>query len=86
MEEAVFTFATTHNAFAAEAALLAGGLAVRTMALPAQIGAGCGICLRVDAAALPAARRLLAAEGVQPEGVYRRRITHDKTEFVPWMD
>ena len=68
--EVVFTFSGTHGAVAGEAALQEGGFSVRVMALPDQIGAGCGICLRVDESDAPEAQKSLEAAGISPEGVF----------------
>ncbi len=68
---------------AGERALIDGGLAVRVMALPSSLGAGCGLCLRVDQADLPAAVRLLAAVGIEPEGVYLKSKVEGRTVYQP---
>ena len=68
--EVVFTFSGTHGAVAGEAALQESGFAPRVMALPDQIGAGCGICLRVDESDASAAQKSLEAAGLSPEGVF----------------
>ncbi len=70
--EAVFTFHSAHGAIKGEQSLIEGGVPVKVMALPAALGAGCGICLRVDLDDLPAARRFLAEADVVPEKVYRK--------------
>ncbi|MDR2947516.1 MAG: DUF3343 domain-containing protein [Candidatus Adiutrix sp.] len=72
--EIVFTFHSTHGAMAGEQALLTGGMAVRVMALPSSLGAGCGLCLRVAHADLEASRRLLAGAGIEPEGIFAKSI------------
>lgn len=54
-EEILFTFDSTAHAIAAEQLLLAKGLGVTVMPLPAAIHAGCGICLRLPPQLLPAA-------------------------------
>jgi hypothetical protein len=58
--EFMFTFATTRDAIEGEKLLLAAGLTVGVMPLPGQIGAGCGICLRVSPEELDKARSLSA--------------------------
>jgi hypothetical protein len=60
-EEFMFTFAAAGDAIGAEKKLLAGGLAPAVMPLPDQIGAGCGLCLRVAPDDLERARSLLGA-------------------------
>lgn len=68
--EYIFTFQNTHEAIYGERLLLAEKLAVRVMALPAKIAAGCGICLRVNPDELERARRLLTQGGVRVDGLY----------------
>ena len=70
--EVLFTFTSTLAAVNGEAALRAGGLAVKVMGRPTVLGAGCGLCLRLPAAEAAAARELLAAAGLAPEGLYDR--------------
>lgn len=81
--EIVYTFGGTHEAIASEGALLAAGLAVRVMPLPAQIGAGCGLCLRVEATARPQADAALAAAGLQPEGTWRQTGPAGRRVYEP---
>lgn len=50
--EYILAFESTHHAIQAERILLQAGLPVTVMPLPAKIRAGCGICLRLKAAAL----------------------------------
>jgi hypothetical protein len=57
--EFIFTFAATRDAIEGEKALIAGGINPGVMPLPDQIGAGCGICLRVGPAELEKARAVL---------------------------
>jgi hypothetical protein len=68
--EYIFTFQNTHEAIYGERLLLAGKIAVRVMALPAKIAAGCGICLRVNTGELERAKRLLAQGDVKISGLY----------------
>ncbi|MDR1194309.1 MAG: DUF3343 domain-containing protein [Peptococcaceae bacterium] len=79
----VFTFRSTRDAIGGEKSLLDNRLPVSIMPLPSQLGAGCGLCLRVAEADLSAARRLLAAARVAPEGVYSRRQVEDEVIYAP---
>jgi hypothetical protein len=65
--EFIFTFATTRDAIAGEKKLLAGGIRPAVMPLPDQLGAGCGICLRVSPAEREKARTAL---GAAIQGIY----------------
>ena len=80
--EAVFTFHSTHEAMTGERALIDGGVKVRVMALPSSLGAGCGLCLRVDQEELETSNRLFAEAGLQPEGVYLKRIEDGVTTYT----
>lgn len=81
--EVVFTFYNTHGAIAGEQALLAGGFEVRVMSLPSSLGAGCGICLRVDHICGAAAQRRLAAAGIEVQGSYLAEKKQGKTLYTP---
>ena len=82
-QEVIFTFSNTHDAIRGEKTLLEGGLLVRTMALPDQIGAGCGICLRVDEPDREKAQTLLTNVDIQPQGVFLARRTAKGTQYTP---
>jgi hypothetical protein len=79
--EFIFTFANTRDAIEGEKKLLAGGLSPGVMPLPDQLGAGCGICLRVSPAELEKAR---AALGSGFQGIYALRAAAGKKVFTPW--
>lgn len=79
--EILFTFGTTSAAIAAEQALLNGGIAVGVMALPSEIHAGCGICLRVPPASLAQAQAALAAAGLAGYQLYKRQTTGGKSLY-----
>ena len=81
--ETVFTFHSTHEAMAGERALIDGGVKVRVMALPSSLGAGCGLCLRVDQNDLEITSQLFAAVGLQPEGTYFKRVENGITTYQP---
>ena len=46
--EFLIVFKNTHEVITAEQELLGAGIAVRVMAVPPAIRAGCGMCLRVS--------------------------------------
>lgn len=81
--EAVFTFRSTHESLAGERALIDGGLKVRVMGLPSSLGAGCGLCLRIDQSDLETAARLLAVAGLGPEGIYVKLVENGATTYRP---
>ena len=81
--EVIFTFENTHSAMAAERRLMEAGLPVRVMPLPANIGAGCGICLRVWPGEQVLATAGLQAAGIQAQGVWRRISEGGSTRYVP---
>jgi hypothetical protein len=57
--EFVFAFANTRDAVEGEKKLLAGGMSPGVMPRPEDLGAGCGICLRVGPAEMERARSIL---------------------------
>jgi hypothetical protein len=63
---AVFGFATTHDALAAEAALKAAAVAATPIPAPRELGSLCGIALRLEVSDADAAARALACAGVEP--------------------
>jgi hypothetical protein len=79
--EFIFTFANTRDAIEGEKKLLAGGISPGLMPLPEQLGAGCGICLRIGPADLEKAR---AALGITAQGIYTARAAGGKKVFTPW--
>jgi hypothetical protein len=80
--ECIFTFANTRDAVEGEKKLLSGGMSPGVMPLPDQLGAGCGICLRVYAADLEKAR---AALGTRFQRIYAvRAAASGKKAFSPW--
>jgi hypothetical protein len=82
--EFIVTFAATRDAIDGEKKLLAAGLPAGVMPLPAELGAGCGICLRVSPAELEKAR---AALGINFQEVYAVRAAAGSSgakSFSPW--
>jgi len=72
MTEYIITFKNTNYAIQAERRLLEAKLQVGVLPLPSQIGAGCGICLRVDQDEIEQAASLLADAAIVDCKVYRR--------------
>jgi hypothetical protein len=81
--EIVLTFRQTRDTIGGEKCLLDNRLPVSIMPLPSQLGAGCGLCLRVAEADYAAAGRLLLAAGIAPEGVYLRRQEGEEVFYAP---
>lgn len=65
---AVFGFATTHDALAAEAALVGSGVTLTVMPTPKALGALCGIALRVPAEDAAWATGIMAEARITPSG------------------
>jgi hypothetical protein len=63
---AVFGFATTHDALAAESALKAAGVPATPIPAPHELGSLCGIALRVEVSHAGAAVDALSGAGVAP--------------------
>lgn len=81
--EAVLTFRNTHGAVNGERVLLEGGLAVRVMPLPTCLGAGCGLCLRVDGTDLEQALQILAESKIEVQGLFWKERLGRRTEYRP---
>lgn len=73
--EIIITFSNTHGAITGEKTLLEGQIKVKIMPLPAALGAGCGLCLRLEVDDLPQARQLLTDAAIEPEGLYLKDTT-----------
>ncbi len=82
---AVFTFDSTHNALEGERILQAQGFAVKMMALPASLGHGCGLCLRVPFEDWPKAQEKLTTESVEFKGIYRQSRVGRQTNYEALM-
>lgn len=83
MEEVVFTFHSTREAISGEKLLLEGGVKVRVMPLPAGLGAGCGLCLRVAPDDLDGSRRLLREAALNPQGLFFKGLRDGQTVYSP---
>ncbi|MDR2934481.1 MAG: DUF3343 domain-containing protein [Candidatus Adiutrix sp.] len=81
--EAVFTFHNAGEAIGGERRLLEGGVKVKVMPLPASLGAGCGLCLRVAPGDLDASLGLLRAADISPQGLYLRGVEGGQTVYTP---
>lgn len=71
----VLGFRTTHEALAAERALLAAGVAAVPVPAPKSFGALCGIAMRIPPDHEPSAKAALAEAGIEPE---RRVMIEDR--------
>ena len=80
--EVIFTFKNTHDAIASEKVLIQSGIQVRVMPLPAQIGAGCGICLRVWPEVRNQAAGVLADAGILSQGIWLKRVCGEKSRYL----
>jgi hypothetical protein len=58
---AIFTFATTHQAMAAEDILRQAGIGLEVVPPPRELSAGCGLALRVSLSQVAAARLALTS-------------------------
>lgn len=63
----VFGFRTTHEALAAESALIGAGVTVVPIPSPKQFGGLCGIAMRVPPAEEYTALSALAGAGIEPK-------------------
>ncbi len=70
--EIIIAFQSTHDAIASEQLLLASGIRAKVMPLPAQIAAGCGICLRVPQEELQQAFGILTGAGIASYKAWER--------------
>jgi hypothetical protein len=80
--EFVFTFDNTRDAITGEKKLLAGGVGPGVMPRPGDLGAGCGICLRVGPAELERALSILDGNF---QGIYAAETAASgKKVLSPW--
>jgi hypothetical protein len=80
--ELVFTFANTRDAITGEKKLLAGGIIPGVMPRTEDLGAGCGICLRVPPAEGERARSILDGNF---QGIYAAETAvSGKRVLRPW--
>ena len=75
--EYVITFNNTNHAIKAEHCLLDHSLHAGVLPLPAQIKAGCGICLRIRPDELNVALKVLADSGINDIGVFSRETVNN---------
>jgi hypothetical protein len=81
-DEFIFIFHGARDAIMGERALLAAGVDVKVMPVPACLGSACGIALRLNPGETERAKTLL---GPSVKGIYRRLLKNGNTErFVPW--
>lgn len=86
--EMVFTFSGTNSAIQAENVLLAAGLPVKVMPLPACISAGCGICLRLSLQNGERARAVLRKNGISQQQIYTRSVNNEngRSTYEVWEE
>ncbi|NLA82638.1 MAG: DUF3343 domain-containing protein [Clostridiaceae bacterium] len=72
MKTYLITFSQTSQAIRGEGLLLDRGLSVKVIPLPSQIGAGCGICFRIQASELEEAGHCLREAGIEDIGIYEK--------------
>ncbi len=80
--EILFTFPHTRGAIRAEKALLEQQIPVSMMPLPSQLGAGCGLSLRLDEDYGAKARQLLTEADIPWENIYRLLRDAEKISYV----
>lgn len=68
--KAIFTFATTHQAMAAEDILRQAGVRFEVVPPPRELSPGCGLALMVSLRAVAAARRALTSRGAAWDAVH----------------
>ncbi len=72
MKTYLITFSQTSQAIRGEGLLLDRGLPVRVIPLPSRIGAGCGICFRIQGPDLEEASHILQEAGIEDIGIYEK--------------
>jgi hypothetical protein len=82
--EFVFTFAAARDSIEGEKKLIAGGINPAVLPLPDQLGAGCGICLRVRPEELEQARTLLGIGFQEIYAVHAAAEAPGKKIFRSW--
>jgi len=79
--EIILTFYTTRAAIGGEGCLLKAGLKVKAMALPSALGAGCGLCLRLEKSELQRALEILKDAGLEAEGAFSRLVENGRSVY-----
>ncbi len=69
-KKAIFTFATTHQAMAAEDILRQAGIELEVVPPPRELSPGCGLALRVSLRDVAAARLALTSRGAVWDAVH----------------
>lgn len=80
-KEIVLTFIGTHQAITAEKVLKEDNISLRVMALPSQIEAGCGLCIRVSVEEYERSMHILKQAQVQPEGSFLKTTEKGKIHY-----
>ena len=68
--DAVFTFATTHQAMAAEDILREAGVPLEVVPPPRELSPGCGLALKVSLGDVPVARATLEEKGASWDAIH----------------
>jgi len=76
--EYIITFNNTNHAIKAEQCLLKHSLHVGVLPLPAQIKAGCGICLRVAPSDIKSAICIITDNDIKEFMLYSREMANGK--------
>lgn len=79
--EYIITFKNTNFAIKAEQCLLEHKLHVSVLPLPSQIGAGCGICLRISPDEIDAALAALTDIPTDEMGMFMRERENGKYTY-----
>lgn len=82
--EYILTFSSTNHSIAAEQTILDAKINVKVMPLPPQIKAGCGLCLRMAGANLPASLDLLKEKHINASGIFLRKLQNGKSTYEPY--
>jgi hypothetical protein len=69
-KQAVLTFATTHQAMAAEDILREAEIPLEVVPPPRELSSGCGLALMVSLGDVPTARRVLTSRGAVWDAVH----------------
>lgn len=79
--EIIFTFSGANYAIWAEQALLGENIPVKVMPLPPEIGAGCGLCLRVAPEDAQKAIGVFAGKTIPAERIFKRESENGKSRY-----
>jgi len=83
-KNAIFTFATTHQAMAAEDLLREAGIGLEVVPPPRELSPGCGLALRVLLRDVAAARLALTSRGAVWDAVYELGPAQEVVKKLGW--